>query len=154
MRQLHIVPSDTEEEVLRVAFATDDRRTVNQHFGSARSFVIYEVAGNSARVSGAGEFGELAQDGNEAKLKDKFSLLEGCDLVYCQAVGHSAVQQLIGRGIQPIKVRESTPIEALIEDLQCELESSEPPPWLARLRRQRGDEADRFDAMEEEGWEE
>ena len=143
-----------ERMSLRVAFATTDRKRVDQHFGSAEAFVLYDVNECDARMVGVGEFGALAQDGNEAKLVDKLDLLDGCDAVYCQAVGHSAVQQLLARGVQPIKVPEGTPIADLLGDLREDLGADEPPTWLARLRRQKGNDRSRFDAMEEEGWEE
>ncbi|GAB6043083.1 NifB/NifX family molybdenum-iron cluster-binding protein [Endothiovibrio diazotrophicus] len=155
-RHLQLIDDDVElgDDALRVAFATTDRRRVDQHFGSARSFVLYDVGVDGHQMIGVSEFGSLAQDGNEAKLSDKFRLLEGVDAVYCAAVGHSAVQQLLARGIQPIRVPEATAIEELIGDLQRELAGDQPPPWLARLRRQKGESTDRFAEMEEEGWEE
>ena len=106
-RRLNIVP-DTDEEkfmqtALKIAFATTDMETVNQHFGSAKSFAVYAVTMEEAHMLEAAEFGVLNQDGNEDKLSVKLDLLDGCAAVYCQAVGGSAINQLIARGIQPVK---------------------------------------------------
>jgi len=156
-RRLKIVRQSTEERPvggsIRVAFATTDMKHVDQHFGSAQSFAIYEVAADEWRMVEVSQFDPQAQDGNEAKLPAKIATLEGCVAVYCQAVGHSAIQQLLALGIQPLKVSEGSPIGELLSDLQDEIRHG-PSTWLARaLKRGDGDEA-RFDSMEEEGWEE
>ncbi len=142
------------ETSLKIAFASKDMKHVNQHFGSAKSFAIYAVDPEQAQFLEAAQFGVQAQDGNEDKLLAKFKLLEGCIAVYCQAVGASAVKQLVARGIQPVKVHENSPIEKLLQDLQNELRSG-PSSWLARAIKQQS-EADpkRFDDMADEDWQE
>ena len=46
----------------------------------------------------AAQFGDLAQDGNEDKLSVKIQLLDGCAAVYCQAIGASAIKQIVTQG--------------------------------------------------------
>jgi nitrogen fixation protein NifX len=142
------------ETAIKVAFATTDMVHVNQHFGSARSFAVYAVDPEQSELLEAAQFGELAQDGNEDKLSVKIQLLDGCSAVYCQAIGASAVKQIIAQGIQPIKVHEGSTINDLISDLQNEMRSG-PSSWLAKaINLHKGPNPDRFNAMEEEGWEE
>jgi len=157
-RRMHIVHSKEEQVImetsLKVAFATTDMEHVNQHFGSAKSFAIYTINPDQASFLEAVQFGEQNQDGNEDKLAVKFSLLDGCAAVYCQAVGGSAVKQLIAHGIQPVKVHDNSPIKNLLEDLQNELRSG-PSSWLARaIQQQTGGDSARFDEMAEEDWQE
>jgi len=157
-RRLHIV-QDTDEEkfmdtALKIAFATTDMEYVNQHFGSAKSFAVYAVDMEDSQLLEAAQFGELAQDGNEDKLSVKIQLLEGCAAVYCQAIGASAINQLISNGIQPVKVHEGSKIKDLIVDLQNELKAG-PSSWLAKaINKHKGPDPSRFDAMENEGWDE
>ena len=47
------------ETALKIAFATTDMETVNQHFGSAKSFAIYAVDMEDAQLLEAAQFGEL-----------------------------------------------------------------------------------------------
>jgi nitrogen fixation protein NifX len=139
---------------LRVAFASGDRVLVDQHFGAASAFAIHSVDSDASALVEVAEFIETAMDGHEGKLAAKIELLAGCAAVYCQAVGASAVQQLLAKGIQPIKVPDGTTIDALIGVLQQELRAG-PSGWLAKaLARGRPRGADRFAAMEEEGWQE
>lgn len=153
-RQLQVLDGEDDGTLLRVAFASSDRISVDQHFGSSLSFVIYGVNQDRARLLSVAEFGELEQDGNEDKLVHKLALLEGCIAVYCRACGASAVRQLLAIGVQPVKVAEPTAIEDLVETLQAELKAG-PSAWLAKaIRRTQGVDRQRFDAMASEGWDE
>lgn len=152
-RHLQVL-EENDGTLLKVAFATSDRKMVDQHFGSALSFVIYGVNPNDSRFLSVSEFGDLSQDGNEDKLKIKLQVLDECIAVYCMACGASAMRQLLASGIQPIKVPEITPIASLLTDLQNELRSG-PSSWLAKaLSKQNSITPKRFDLMETEGWQE
>jgi len=155
-RRLSVVRSNTKGAAmtpkLRVAFATNDRRAVNQHFGSAESFIIYDLDGREALLAEVCQFGELAQDGNENKLAAKLEALAACDAVYANAVGGSAVAQLKSMGIQAMKVEAGEEIAHLVAGLQEELLSG--AGWAAKAVARKSVDASRFDAMEAEGWEE
>jgi nitrogen fixation protein NifX len=160
MRHLKLVHS-TEEVTsmsVKIAFASSDRRVVDQHFGAAEAFCIYEfllndAAENDARLVEVAEFhdSDTAMDGHEGKLASKISLLEGCAAVYCNAVGASAIKQLLAAGIQPMKVAEGSPVNELLCGLNQSLKLA-PPAWLAKRLQTKHD--DRFAAMEAEGWSE
>jgi len=157
-RRMHIVQGPDEskfmETALKIAFATTDMETVNQHFGSAKSFAVYAVDMENAELLEAAQFGELSQDGNEDKLSVKIELLDGCAAVYCQAVGGSAINQLIAKNIQPVKVHEGGKIKDLIVDLQNEMKAG-PSSWLAKaINQHKSPDPDRFKKMEDEGWDE
>jgi nitrogen fixation protein NifX len=154
-RRMRVVVPDEKELIgLKIAFATTNMRTVNQHFGSAQSFALYHVDPERAILLEAAEFGTLPQDGNEDKLAAKLAMLEGCAAVYCLAAGTSAVQQLLTRGIQPMKVAEDAEISDLIESLQDEMRQG-PSTWVAKaITRVKGPDMGRFEDMEAEGWSE
>ena len=135
---------------VKIAFATSDRRAVNQHFGAAESFAIYEVAEDGTRLIEVAEFIETAMDGHDGKLAAKVALLGDCAAAYCNAVGASAIQQLLAAGIQPMRVDEGTSIDELLCGVQKSL-VGEPPAWLAKHLRKQGGAAD-FAADEE--WQE
>src|ERR1035437_9691680 len=94
------------------------------------------------------EFIETAMDGHEGKLAAKVELLDGCAAVYCNAVGASAIQQLLAKGIQPMRVDEGAAIDGLLSCLQMQ---SEPPLWLVKHMKKQAD-ADRF--ADDEEWQE
>jgi len=157
-RKLKLVGQDTDDAdpatTIKVAFASADRKHVDQHFGAAEGFVIYRVGAGGHELLEAAEFGRLDMDGNEDKLGVKIHTLAGCIAVYCQAVGASAIGQLRTAGVQPIKVAPRTPISGLLCELERDLRDG-PSAWLARaIEQQRPQRTDRFDAMEAEGWSE
>lgn len=149
MRHLRLVIEENAMSV-KIAFASNDRRAVNQHFGAAEAFVIYELDEAGSRLVEVAEFIETAMDGHEGKLAAKVGLLNGCAAVYCNAVGASAIQQLLVKGVQPMRVDEGALIEELLNDLQKCL-VNDPPVWLAKHIKQQGG-SDRF--AEDEEWQE
>lgn len=151
MRHLRLVkPIEEKEMKVKIAFATSDRRAVDQHFGAAGAFAIYEMDEREARLIEVAEFIETAMDGHEGKLAAKVELLGDCAAVYCNAAGASAIQQLLAGGIQPMRVDEGTSIEELLSGLQKSL-TNVPPLWLAKhLKKQSGEK--RF--AEDEEWQE
>lgn len=153
IRQLQVIGDEEDGTLLKVAFASADRETVDQHFGSSRSFAIYGVNPERVRLLSVAEFEEAEQDGNEDKLAGKLVLLDGCIAVYCRACGASALRQLLQAGIQPVKVAESSRIDELLEALQGELRAG-PSAWLAKAIRRTKPDSRRFDSMLSEAWDE
>ena len=149
MRHLRLVkPIEEHEMTVKIAFASNDRRLVNQHFGAAQAFAIFAMSGSDFTLVEVAEFIETAMDGHEGKLAAKIELLDGCVAVYCNAVGASAIGQLLARGIQPMRVDEGSVIEDLLGSLQQNMRL-DPPVWLAKhFKKQGGSFAD------EEEWQE
>lgn len=140
--------------MLKVAFASTDRVRVNQHFGAAEGFVVYEVSPDRSALVGVGDFPPEAMDGNEDKLLAKVDFLAGCAAVFVQAIGASAIKQLLAKGVQPIRVGEVDCIEMLLRDIAQAMHEGG-VPWIDRaLAQQKKSDAgsDRFAQMEDEGW--
>lgn len=137
--------------MLRVAFASAGRSRVDQHFGAAEGFVVYEVTPDKATLVGVGSFAAEAMDGNEGKLAAKVDFLAGCAAVYVLTIGASAIQLLVARGIQPIRVTEVDAIDALLAGIARAMKDGG-VAWIERAlaREQRAET--RFAAMESEGW--
>lgn len=138
---------------MKIAFASNNRQQVNQHFGATEAFVFYEVEPDRAQLVEVVEFTTAQMDGNEAKLSARIALLDGCAAVYCQAIGGSAIQQLLAHHIQPLKVESGTSIKELLEELQHHLHSDSPPAWLSKYFKRQA-LVDRFATMAAEGWQE
>lgn len=151
MRHLRLVDTIREDAMkVKIAFATSDRKAVNQHFGAAEAFALYELGEHDARLVEVAQFTETEMDGHEGKLAAKVELLGDCAAVYCNAAGASAIQQLLAAGIQPMRVDEGSSIDELLSGLQKSM-ANEPPLWLAKhLKKQSGGKS--FAADEE--WQE
>ena len=156
--------------MLKVAFATDDRVAVNQHFGATVGFTIYALDGERAKLVQVAEFPAESMDGNENevsaqgnageagvgrshnKLAEKIAALAGCAAVYCLAVGGSAARQLLAGGIQPVRLDDEVAIEQLLVQLRTAIREGG-IAWIDKLVKRDGDNS-RFDRMAEEGWQE
>lgn len=155
-RKLTLAWSATSEApaMLKVAFASDDRSTVNQHFGAAVGFAIYALDGSRAQLVELAEFPPESMDGNENKLPAKIAALSGCAAVYCLAAGGSAVKQLLAAGVQPVRLDDEMPIEPLLRQIGLAIQEGG-IAWVDKaLKKLHDSDATRFDRMAEETWEE
>jgi nitrogen fixation protein NifX len=154
-RRLQLVWSIRQEPdvVIKVAFASTDRTRVNQHFGAAEGFAVYEVTPEKATLVGVAEFAEEAMDGNEDKLTAKVDFLAGCAAVYVMAIGASAIKKLMAAGVQPIRINEVDAIDELLLEISKAM-SEGGVAWIDRAiaQQEKAKSGDRFSTMEEEGW--
>ena len=142
------------EAAPRVAFATSDRRVVDQHFGAAAGFVVYAVGAQAVHLAAVVQCDPPSAGGNEDKLAERIAALAGCAAVYTNAVGASAIAQLKAAGVEPVKVSPGALIADLLDSVRREV-SEAPSGRLARaLARRRGRDPQRFARMEAEGWDE
>ena len=154
MRHLKLIHStEAPMSSVKIAFASSDRKQVDQHFGAAEAFVLYELSEDDARMVEAVQFqdSDTSMDGHEGKLAAKIELLDGCAAVYCNAVGASAIKQLLAAGVQPMKVPEGMVIDEILCGLNQSLNDN-PPAWLAKNMKPK--DASRFDDMADEEWSE
>lgn len=139
--------------MIKVAFASTDRQRVNQHFGAAEGFAVYEVTPDKATLVGVAEFAEEAMDGNEDKLAAKVDFLDGCAAVYVMAIGASAIKKLMAKGIQPIRINEVDAVDDLLGEISKAMTEGG-VAWIDRAiaAQTKAKSEDRFASMEEEGW--
>ena len=117
---------------MKVAFATEDGRHVDAHFGWAKSIAIYDVTPEEFHFVTTFKFeGNLQEDGNEDKLGPKLEAIRDCAILYVAAIGGSGAARVVARNIHPVKVAETQAIEAILLRLQTVLAGT-PPPWLRK----------------------
>lgn len=128
-RHLSVVREEKTPYMIRVAFATNDGETVNEHFGSARAFSVYGVTTERCDLLSLSEFS--LDPSEEDRLQARIEFLTSCAAVYSYACGASAIRRLIAKGIQPIRVSEEAYISELLVALQREIKRG-PGSWLAK----------------------
>lgn len=117
---------------MKIAFATQDKESVNAHFGWAKSIVVFEVSPQGHQFVESFEFGDkLEEDGDEDKLAPKLEAIKDCAIVYVAAIGGSGAARVVAMKIHPIKVPQPEPISEILEKLQVVLQGN-PPPWLRK----------------------
>lgn len=132
-RQLTLVPSEptpSHEPSIDVAFATSDLHLVDQHFGSTLSLARYRVTPTRADLMTVSRFEDVKKTGRDDKLRDKLRWLRDCDVVFCEAIGTSAIAQLNAQGTQPVRVTSGTSIGEALRRVQGDLARS--APWLRK----------------------
>lgn len=115
---------------MRVAFTSTSGNTIDQHFGQASHFWVWEVGPDAAAPVGRVE--ALAVGDEEDKTVARATAIAGCAIVYTQQIGGPAAAKLVSRRIHPMKTGEPLPVEAAVARLQ-EVLRGRPPPWLRRL---------------------
>ena len=117
---------------MKVAFATQDLKRVDAHFGWAKNIAIYEIGPESHEFVEAIQFdGDLKEDGNEDKLAPKIEAIKDCAILYVAAIGGSGAARVVANNIHPMKVNQPEPISDLLDKLQ-EVLRGVPPPWLRK----------------------
>ncbi len=117
---------------MKVAFATQDLKRVDAHFGWAKNLAIYEISPQSHRFLEAIQFdGDLQEDGNEDKLTPKLNAIHDCAILYVAAIGGSAAARVVAKQIHPVKVAHPEDIADILQRLQGVLDGT-PPPWLRK----------------------
>ena len=136
---------------MKVAFATQDLKRVDAHFGWAKNIAIYELSADGHEFIEAIQFeGDLQEDGNEDKLAPKLEAIKDCAILYVAAIGGSGAARVVAMGIHPMKVPQPEPIAELLEKLRGVLQGT-PPPWLRKVLAKEGKGEERsFDFEEDE----
>ncbi|WP_096085045.1 NifB/NifX family molybdenum-iron cluster-binding protein [Agaribacterium haliotis] len=137
-----------------IVFASANGICVDQHFGSAKALFRFSLSKTGFYQTDCKYFGSEKHDGNENKLIAKLKWAEGADLLYCRAIGPSAVKQLMALGARPISLSENQPVEKLLAQLQRQL-INKSETWLNTLfiKKQREHQGKlRFDTYDNECW--
>ena len=117
---------------MKVAFATQDLKRVDAHFGWAKNIAIYEISPDDYRFIEAVQFdGDLQEDGNEDKLAPKLEEIKDCAILYVAAIGGSGAARVVANNIHPMKVPQPEEITDLLVKLRDVLKGA-PPPWLRK----------------------
>ena len=133
---------------MRVAFATTDGISVNEHFGRAGMFSVYEFSKSEYHFLGTRKFAdgrdtEIEETRgmgaeHEDKVQIKVDALSDCRIIYMTEVGGPSAARLIKKGVMPLKVTDSTPVLELMEKLLETLRNEKSPVWLRRALEEGG----------------
>ena len=92
---------------MKVAVVSSDGKVVNQHFGKASRFLIFEVNCNEIRFVEAREITPLcgsADYGNtDVVLSRTISLITDCEALLCARIGRRPQEELRKKGIKTIE---------------------------------------------------
>jgi len=126
---------------MKIAFATTDGTRVDEHFGRAGLFAVYDLSregyrlvemrkfadGIDTAVTGTRDQGSIHDDTVQAKV----DRLADCKIIFLTEIGGPSAARLVKKGIMPMKVRTVTSISEELDRLMGTIRNS-PPPWLRK----------------------
>ena len=119
--------------MLRVAFATSDGNTVDQHFGWCDRFDVYDISATGAVVVESRNPAPAYDSG--ARIETRLAVVRDCAILHIANIGGAAAARVVNSRIHPLKVAEGTPISDLTARLSAVL-GGNPPPWLRKVLRE------------------
>lgn len=115
---------------MKVAFTSTDGETIDQHFGMARNFHVWDVGPEEARF-----VAEVAAvdsgDDEEDRIAARAGAICDCAIVCTVEIGGPAAAKLIARRIHPMKTGSEVSVSGMVGKLQ-EVLKGNPPPWLRK----------------------
>jgi nitrogen fixation protein NifX len=90
----------------RIAIASSDGQSVNQHFGQAENFLIYEVSeGNIEFIEDREVTAEPNNyDHSDVRIDHILNLISDCKIVFALRIGEQVVRKLNARDIKTFPV--------------------------------------------------
>lgn len=127
---------------MKVAFATTTGTRIDEHFGRAGTFAIYDVTSEGAtqlelrRVADGDLDTEVVVTRGMGALHDdavvtKIGKLADVRIVYFTEIGGPSAAKLVSRGIMPLKADEGTSVEVEAARL-VDTMRDRPAPWMRR----------------------
>jgi len=118
---------------MKVAFTSSDGERINEHFGSASAFYLWNIEPDQAACVGKLEWPDEGDDGKvgEDRITARATALVDCAIVCTLQIGGPAAAKLVARHIHPMKTQVETPISEMVGKLQYVLRG-DLPPWLAK----------------------
>jgi nitrogen fixation protein NifX len=115
---------------MRIAFTSSTGERIDEHFGRAEHFHVWEVGPETARFVERVSAITTAED-EEDRIAARASALAGCTIVYTAQIGGPAAAKLVCRRIHPMKTSGDVAVAEVVEKLQQVLRGR-PPPWLRK----------------------
>lgn len=109
-----------------MAVATSGGGLINQHFGHAREFLIYEASATDVRFISHRKVDLYCSGGDtcgdaETALQKNIRTLEGCEVVLCSKIGYEPWDMLEEAGIKPNGEHAMEPIEDAVAAVYKEM---------------------------------
>jgi predicted Fe-Mo cluster-binding NifX family protein len=107
---------------MKVAVASDDGRTISQHFGRSAFWLVFEVENGvpgskevrNNKSHGQGHCGGADRARGSRSHADLVEALKDCHAVLSKGMGWRAAEALRGSGIQPFVIGQDCPVETAL----------------------------------------
>ncbi|GLI38704.1 nitrogen fixation protein NifX [Geobacter hydrogenophilus] len=115
---------------MKVAFTSTTGEMIDEHFGMAKNFQIWEIGPEASSFLETVTIGAHGDD-EEDKIAARAAVLGECAIVYTMAIGGPAAAKLVALKIHPMKTNSPVSLPDTVSRLQ-EVLKGNPPPWLRK----------------------
>ena len=115
---------------MKVAFTSTTGEIIDEHFGQAKTFYVWELGPEEAKFLTTISAVTTAGD-EEDRIAARASALADCAIVYTMQIGGPAAAKLVAKKIHPMKTNTEVPVAEIVGKLQ-EVLRGNPPPWLRK----------------------
>ncbi len=115
---------------MKVAFTSSTGEVIDQHFGMADGFHVWEIGPDEAHFLETLRVGSHGDD-EEDRIGARADALLDCAIVYTMQIGGPAAAKLVARKIHPMKTNTEVSVAEIVGRLQ-EVLKGNPPPWLRK----------------------
>ncbi|MGY5449565.1 NifB/NifX family molybdenum-iron cluster-binding protein [Agarivorans sp. MS3-6] len=131
-RKLRLIEDGQQRDhSFKVAFASESKLRVDQHFGSAHTFLVYGFGPEHIQLIEALQF-ELSPPGHDNKrLQQRIDALKGCAAVFSTACGQGAMRLLKQANIVGIMADTDEDLSLLLGELHLQF-VHQPLPWMVK----------------------
>ena len=126
---------------MKIAFATTDGIAIDEHFGRAGMFAVYDLTKDGYLFQEIRKFSEGRDSAieetkgmgavHEDRVQQKVDKLSDCKIIYLVEIGGPSAARLVKKGIMPVKVKRNVSIEESLIKLAQTIKTT-PPPWLRK----------------------
>lgn len=94
------------KEIEKIAVASSDGIVVNNHFGHATRFYIYEILEDEKKLSEIREVEPVCQGGNhdDRKLRENIDKIADCNYLLVSKIGYGAAAVAEQKGVIPYEI--------------------------------------------------
>jgi nitrogen fixation protein NifB len=132
-QQQHTDTGITDGRAVQMAVATKGQGLINQHFGHATEFLVYEASPEGVRLIGHRrvprpycEGGSSCGEDAETIISAIIEQLAGCEVLLCSKVGFEPWEALEAAGIQPDGEHALEPIEEAVKSVYRQMMTRAP----------------------------
>lgn len=115
---------------MKVAFTSSTGEMIDEHFGMAKNFHIWEIGSDASSFVETITIGQQGDD-EEDRIAARAAALKDCAIVYTMAIGGPAAAKLVALKIHPMKTNSPVSLPETVNRLQEVLQGN-PPPWLRK----------------------
>ncbi|CDG64250.1 hypothetical protein MBMB1_0131 [Methanobacterium sp. MB1] len=93
---------------MKIAVASSDGKTVNQHFGQACHFLIFQIGKKGLEFIELREKSKKPVYDHEYRWKRGLDVIKDCKVIFCRRIGEEPRKELEELGIEVVESKKET----------------------------------------------